>query len=216
LITQIATATAALTWMATETIIRGAPSVMGMVSGAVAGLVAITPASGYVDPTGAFIIGLLAGPVCYGGAQMKRYLGYDDALDAFGVHAIGGMLGGILTGFFATDQVVAGYNGVFYANTHLGGTQLGIQLYAIVTTTGWSAFMSFIILMAIDLTWGLRVSAETEEMGLDMAIYQESISGSQHSHNGSKTNLAGLVPPTKVIQGGEFELVNTGDAPPEV
>jgi len=197
---------------------------VGMVSGAVAGLVAITPASGYVDPTGAFIIGLLAGPVCYGGAQMKRYFGYDDALDAFGVHAVGGILGGIMTGFFATDQVVAGYNGVFYAGTTIGGTQLGNQLYAIVTTAGWSAFMSFIILMSIDLTIGLRVSAETEEAGMDVAVFQESIGSSAHS-KGSNSNLAGMVPTIKVLQvqpaattnGAEYEMVqNRADHPMEV
>ena len=91
--------------MAAEWAIRGKPSVLGMISGAVAGLVCITPASGYVDMTGAFFIGFFGGPLCYAGAQLKHMMGYDDALDAFGVHAIGGIVGGIATGFFATDQV---------------------------------------------------------------------------------------------------------------
>ena len=105
LATQIATSMAALTWLATEWAVRGKPSVLGMISGAVAGLVCITPASGYVDMTGAFFIGFFGGSLCYAGAQAKHLLGYDDALDAFGVHAIGGIVGGIATGFFATDQV---------------------------------------------------------------------------------------------------------------
>jgi len=186
LTTQISTATAALTWMISERAVRGKPSVLGMVSGAVAGLVAITPASGFVDQTGAFIIGLLAGPVCYFGAQLKNHLGYDDALDAFGVHAIGGIFGGIMTGFFAT-RYVAGFNsdgvgidGVFYSDTHTGGTQLGKQIYGIVVTAGWAAFMSFIILKGIDMTIGLRVTDEQEDVGLDEALHKESIFGSEH------------------------------------
>jgi Amt family ammonium transporter len=157
-----------------------------MVSGAIAGLVSITPAAGYVDPTGAFIIGLLGGPVCYFGAQVKHHAGFDDALDAFGVHAIGGIYGGIMTGFFATSHV-AGFNadgvgidGVFYAGTHIGGTQLGKQIYGIVVVAGWAAFMSFIILMALDMTIGLRVTDEQEEEGLDEALHKESIFDSQH------------------------------------
>jgi Amt family ammonium transporter len=105
LATQIATSTAALTWMLVEWAVRKKQSVLGMISGAVAGLVCITPAAGYVDMTGAFFIGFFGGPLCYLGAQLKHYLGYDDALDAFGVHAIGGIVGGIANGFFATDQV---------------------------------------------------------------------------------------------------------------
>jgi len=105
LATHIATSVASLTWLMTEWVIRKKPSVLGMISGAVAGLVCITPCSGYVDMTGAFFIGFFGGPLCYLGAQLKHYLGYDDALDAFGVHAIGGIVGGIANGFFATDQV---------------------------------------------------------------------------------------------------------------
>jgi Amt family ammonium transporter len=105
LATHISTSVAALMWLATEWAVRGKPSVLGMISGAVAGLVCITPSSGYVDMTGAFLIGFFGGPLCYAGSQLKHFLGYDDALDAFGVHAIGGIIGGIATGFFATDQV---------------------------------------------------------------------------------------------------------------
>eukprot|EP01034_Spumella_vulgaris_P030934 gene30934-38233_t len=186
LTTQIATGTAAMTWMMTEWAVRGTPSVLGMVSGAIAGLVSITPAAGFVDPTGAFIIGLLGGPVCYFGAQLKHYAGFDDALDAFGVHAIGGIFGGLMTGFFATHYVDGqnadgvGIDGVFYADTHIGGTQFGKQIYGIVVVSGWAAFMSLIILMSLDLTIGLRVSDEQEDEGLDEALHKESIFDSQH------------------------------------
>lgn len=177
LCTQIATAIASLGWMCSEWYVRKYPSVLGMVSGAVAGLVAITPASGFVDPTGAFFIGLFAGPVCYFSSQLKFKLQYDDALDSFGVHAVGGILGGILTGFFATSDIGGGtLNGVFYANTEIGGGQLGKQLYAIVVTIGYAAFVTFLILKSIDLTMGLRVTEKDELEGLDHALYKENIS----------------------------------------
>lgn len=175
LMTQISTATAAMTWLFSEWYMRKQPSVLGMVSGAIAGLVAITPASGFVDPTGAFFIGFIAGPACYFGSQLKHYLGYDDALDGFGVHAIGGALGGVLTGFFATDTIAPGINGVFYASTKVGGTQLGNQIYAIVVCAGWAAFCTFLILQALEMTMGLRVSEETEDKGMDHSLYGESI-----------------------------------------
>eukprot|EP01040_Poterioochromonas_malhamensis_P007788 gene7788-8421_t len=175
LCTQIATGLATLSWLFTEWLIRGQPSLQGTVSGAVAGLVAITPASGYVDQTGAFFIGLIAGPVCYFGAQLKHHLGYDDALDAFGVHAIGGILGGILTGFFATDAVTGRTNGVFYTDTHYGGRQLGIQLYAITFAVFWSLVLTLCILFIVDKTIGARVSEAEEEMGLDKSYHGESV-----------------------------------------
>lgn len=177
LVTQISAGTAGLSWMFTEWLVRKRPSVLGIVSGAVAGLVAITPASGYVDPTGGFIIGLLAGPICYFGAQMKHFFGYDDALDAFGVHAIGGIFGGIATGFFANPHVddLSANAGVFYANTYHGGRQLGFQLYAIICTLGWSVFMTSILLFAIDKTIGLRVSEDQEEAGLDSSLHGETV-----------------------------------------
>lgn len=175
LTTQIATGLSTLSWMITEWLVRGQPSVQGTVSGAVAGLVAITPASGYVDQTGAFFIGLIAGPVCYFGAQLKHYLGYDDALDAFGVHAVGGIIGGILTGFFATAAVSGRPNGVFYTDTHYGGRQLGIQLYAITFSVFWALILTFGILLVVDFTIGARVTEKEEEIGLDKSIHGESI-----------------------------------------
>lgn len=176
LATHISTATASLTWLIAEWIESGQPKLVAIASGAVAGLVAITPASGFVDPTGAFFIGFIAGPVCMFGAKLKHYLGYDDALDSFGVHGIGGITGGILTGFFATDQVAGGtINGLFYTNTKDGGHQLGVQIYAIVVVAGWSAFMTFVILKALDLTIGLRISEKDEEDGLDSSLHGETI-----------------------------------------
>jgi Amt family ammonium transporter len=175
LATHIATGCATLSWMAVEWVIRGQPSVLGAVSGAVAGLVAVTPASGYIDPTGAFFIGLLAGPVCYFGCQAKKLLGYDDALDAFGVHAVGGILGGVLTGFFATDSVSGRTNGVFYTDTFYGGRQLGIQIYAIVFSVFWAAVFTVGILFIVDKTMGLRVSESDEQVGLDKSIHGESM-----------------------------------------
>mmetsp|Transcript_15959 Transcript_15959/g.35320 ORF Transcript_15959/g.35320 Transcript_15959/m.35320 type:complete len:452 (-) Transcript_15959:295-1650(-) len=179
LTTQISTGCAALSWMTTEWYFRGKPSVMGMVSGAVAGLVAITPGAGFVDPTGAFFIGLLAGPVCYGGVQLKHWMGYDDALDAFGVHGIGGALGGILVGFFASSHVnaTAGVDGVLYAGTHSGEgwRQVGLQVYGITVCGAYSAAVSLVLLLAIERTMGLRVSEAEEDEGLDKSLHAETL-----------------------------------------
>jgi len=173
LTTQIATSVASLSWMLTELVIRKQPSVLGMVSGIIAGLVSITPACGFVDQTGAFIIGLLAGPWCYFWASIKTRLGYDDALDAFGVHATGGILGGFLVGLFAKEEIGGG-NGAFYGD---GGEQLKVQIYGMLTSIAWSGGVSFLILKAIDMTWGLRVSAQDELEGLDASIHGETITG---------------------------------------
>lgn len=177
LATQIATGAAALSWMVTEWIYRKKPSIQGLVSGAISGLVAITPASGYVNQSGAFVTGLLAGPVCLLGVRIKHYFGYDDALDAFGVNAIGGILGSIMTGFFANEDVsgIDGANGVFYADTYNGGTQLGIQIYGVIFTILWTTFFTAVILFVLDKTLGLRVSASTELHGLDSSIHGETV-----------------------------------------
>jgi Amt family ammonium transporter len=184
LATQIATATASLSWMITEIVYRKKPSVLGMVNGAVAGLVCITPACGYVDMTGAFFIGLIGGCGCFFGSRLKQWLfKIDDALDAFGVHAIGGIIGGILTGFFANPNVYAAmpngntthYTGVFYGNTNLGGHQLAYQITGILFSIAWSGIVSFVLLKGIDLTIGLRVTESDEEQGLDASIHGETI-----------------------------------------
>src|SRR4051794_3110956 len=170
-VTQIATATAALTWMFVEWAIKGKPSVLGIISGAVAGLVAITPASGFVDPRGALIIGIVAGVACYWGATwLKNTLGYDDSLDAFGVHGIGGAVGAILTGVLAVAAVGGeGKSGLIDGNAHQGV----IQLYGIGVVVAYDAIVSLVLLKIIDLVIGLRVDTDTEREGLDLAIHGE-------------------------------------------
>jgi Amt family ammonium transporter len=173
--TQIATAAAALAWMFAEWIIAKKPSVLGMISGAVAGLVAITPASGFVDPMGALIIGLVAGVVCYISAvHMKKLFGYDDSLDAWGVHGVGGALGAILTGVFANSAINSlGKGWLIDGNGH----QMLIQLYDVLGTFVYCAIVTFIILKVIDLVIGLRVSKEVEVEGLDINLHGETVHG---------------------------------------
>jgi len=171
--TQIATAGAALAWMAAEWIIAKKPSVLGMISGAVAGLVAITPASGFVDPVGALIIGLAAGVVCYCSAVwMKKALGYDDSLDAWGVHGVGGALGAILTGAFAKNSINSLGKGWL---TDGNAGQMLIQFYDVAAVFIYCAIVTFIILKVIDLTVGLRVSPEVEVEGLDINLHGETV-----------------------------------------
>jgi Amt family ammonium transporter len=176
--TQIATAAAGLGWMFAEWIFKGKPSVLGICSGAVAGLVAITPASGFVETEGALVIGLAAGVVCFWSAtSLKHLMGYDDSLDAFGVHAIGGMLGAILTGVFARADVIAG--SVAGADPAKGGLvsghpeQILIQLEGIAVVILFDAVVSFVLLKIIDMVIGLRVDEETEVEGLDLALHGE-------------------------------------------
>jgi Amt family ammonium transporter len=170
-VTQIATATAALTWMFVEWGLRRKPSVLGIISGAVAGLVAITPASGFVDPRGALIIGIAAGIACYWGATgLKHMFGYDDSLDAFGVHAVGGAVGAILTGVLAVAAVGGdGHSGLIDGNPH----QVLIQLYAVGCTIAYDAIVSLILLKVIDLVIGLRVHIDAEREGLDLSLHGE-------------------------------------------
>ena len=172
-VTQIATATAALAWMFTEWTLKGKPSVLGIISGAVAGLVAITPASGFVDPRGALIIGIAAGVVCYWGTTwLKHALGYDDSLDVFGVHGIGGAVGAFLTGVFAVAWVGGeGKSGLIDGNPH----QVITQLYGIAVVALYDAIASLILLKLVDLTIGLRVDTEIEREGLDLAIHGEAV-----------------------------------------
>jgi Amt family ammonium transporter len=173
--TQIATAAAAMSWMAVEWVIARKPSVLGMISGAVAGLVAITPASGYVDPKGALIIGLAAGAVCYTSAVwVKRAFGYDDALDCWGVHGVGGALGALLTGVFASNAINSSAHGwLIDGNAH----QMLIQFYDVGATFLYCAVVSFIILKLIDMAIGLRVSKEVEVEGLDINLHGEVVHG---------------------------------------
>ena len=170
LVTQISTATAAVAWMFVEWAKHGKPSALGIVTGAVAGLVAITPASGSVGPIGALVIGIVSGVVCFWGAtSLKTQLGYDDSLDAFGVHGIGGIVGALLTGVFVAE----GLGGVGLAEGMTIGTQVWAQLLSIIVTLVWSGVLSFIILKIVDATVGLRVEEDEERMGLDLSQHNE-------------------------------------------
>jgi Amt family ammonium transporter len=170
-VTQIATATAALAWMFVEWALRGKPTVVGICSGAVAGLVAITPASGFVGPAGALAIGVVAGIACYWGATgLKHMFGYDDALDCFGVHGIGGAAGAILTGVFAIEQY-GGTAGLIEGNA----AQVLNQVYGVAIVVVYDAIVSLIILKIIDLVIGLRVSVDIEREGLDIALHGEAV-----------------------------------------
>jgi ammonium transporter, Amt family len=162
--TQFATAGAALGWMFTEWMIKGKPSVLGIASGAVAGLVAITPASGFVGPSAGVVIGLVAGVACFFSAtSLKKALGYDDSLDAFGVHCIGGIIGALLTGVFASKEI-SGADG-----------SVVTQLWGVGSTLIYGFGMSFLILKVIDMTMGLRVTEEQEREGLDISLHGEHV-----------------------------------------
>ena len=169
-VTQIATATAALTWMFTEWWAHGKPSALGIASGAVAGLVAITPASGFVGPMGALVIGVTAGVGCYiASVRVKKALGYDDALDVFGVHAVGGTIGAILTGVF----VDAALGGAGLAEGVSMGAQVGKQFVGVAATIIYCFIASIIILKVVDGMVGLRVTQDEETEGLDLILHDE-------------------------------------------
>ena len=170
-VTQFATAMAGFTWMLVEWAMRGKPTVIGIATGAVAGLVAITPASGFVGPMGSLVIGVAAGVVCYWGCTgLKHMFGYDDALDAFGVHAVGGIVGALLTGVFAVEQY-GGTAGAFYGNVQ----QFINQCIGVATVFVYDVIVSLIILKIIDIFIGLRVSEEVEREGLDLALHGEAV-----------------------------------------
>ena len=168
-VTQIAAAAAGLSWMFLEWILRGKPSGLGMISGAISGLVAITPAAGFVDPMGALLIGIAAGMVCYWGAtSLKRMAGYDDSLDAFGIHGVGGIVGALLTGVFAVEAI-GGTPGLLEG----AGAQVITQVYGVAVTIVYCAVVTFIILKVIQVTVGLRVEEDTETIGLDIRLHGE-------------------------------------------
>ena len=163
-VTHIATAAAALAWMFTEWLVKGKPSVLGICSGAVAGLVAITPASGFVGPNSAVLIGVAAGVICFfSSTSVKKAFGYDDSLDAFGVHCIGGIVGALLTGALVSKEISGATGSVL------------LQLKGVSATLIWSFVWSLIILKVIDLTIGLRVTADEEREGLDITQHGESL-----------------------------------------
>jgi len=174
LVTQVATATAVLAWCVAEKVVFGKSSLLGACSGAVAGLVAITPASGFVGPIGALAIGAAAGVLCFCSvAFMKKALGYDDSLDAFGVHGIGGIVGAILTGVFVSSS----FGGAGLAENMSIGGQVFVQIKAILVTIIYCAVVTFIILKVIDMVVGLRVDEEAEREGLDITSHGEQVLG---------------------------------------
>jgi Amt family ammonium transporter len=178
-VTNTATAAAALGWMITEWIKRGKPTVLGAASGAVAGLVAITPASGFVGPVSSILVGAVAGVVCFFACNLKPRFGYDDSLDVVGVHAVGGTWGALATGLFATKAINdAGANGLFFGNAG----QLGIQAVAVMATWAFAFLGSYILLKVVDAVVGLRVTEEEEFLGLDV---------SQHSENAYAFEVSG-------------------------
>ncbi len=171
-VTQIATAAAALGWMFAEWMTHGKPTILGIASGAVAGLVAITPASGFVGPMGAIAIGVAAGVLCYFAATaVKKAFGYDDSLDAFGVHAVGGAIGAILTGVFVFKSL-GGQGNTSIADITMGG-QVWIQCIGVITTVVYDAVVTFIIIKIVQWVIGLRVTEEQEAEGLDLALHDE-------------------------------------------
>ncbi len=171
LVTQLATAAAAVSWMFMEWFNHGKPSVLGIASGAVAGLVAVTPASGSVGPMGAIVIGIASGVICfYTSTRLKRMLGYDDSLDVFGIHAVGGIVGALLTGVFSA--VALGGSGFGGDNTGIGG-QVAAQLLGVGVTVVYSFIISMVVLKVLDALIGLRVAHDEEEQGLDLSLHDE-------------------------------------------
>jgi len=171
LVTQIATAAASLAWMSTEWIVSKKPSVLGLISGAVAGLVAITPASGFVDPMGALLLGIIAGVVCYiASVSLKHAFGYDDSLDVWGIHGVGGAVGAILTGIFAVEAI-GGTPGVLEGNFG----QLWTQIEGVIATILYCGVVSFILLKVVDMIVGLRVTRDIEVEGLDINLHGETV-----------------------------------------
>jgi len=169
-VTHIASAVAALSWITVEWKHRGNPTTLGAASGAVAGLVAITPASGFVGPVSAIIIGALAGAICYGGVLLKTRLGYDDSLDVVGIHGLGGTWGALATGLFASKAINPNAsNGLFFGNP----AQIWIQFLSVIATMVFAFVMTLIILKVVDLAIGLRMTQEDEVRGMDISLHNE-------------------------------------------
>ena len=168
-VSQIAAAAAALTWMACEYVQNRRFTVLGAISGAIAGLVAITPASGFVEPMAALLIGICGGFVCYFGATWLKFkLGYDDSLDAFGVHGVGGIVGAILTGVFATESITGEAMRPMLE-------QVWIQAESVIATMVYAAIVTYVLLKIVDKLIGIRVSLEEERIGLDLSLHGERV-----------------------------------------
>jgi Amt family ammonium transporter len=166
--THLAAGAAALSWAIAEWVKQGKPTALGVASGLVAGLVCITPAAGFVSPTSAVVMGLAVGPVCYGAVMLKGKLGYDDALDAFGIHGVGGALGAILTGVFAAEAW-GGAQGFVDGNSEL----VINNAIGVLAAATYSVVVTFVILKVLDVTIGLRVSTDEENEGLDTNLHGE-------------------------------------------
>ena len=170
-VTQIAPAAAALAWMFAEWITHGKPSVLGIASGAISGLAAVTPASGFVGPGGALAIGLISGVICFWGASgLKRAFGYDDSLDVFAIHGLGGITGAVLTGVFAVEAI-GGTPGAIEGNVE----QIATQIFGVLVTIVYCASVTFVLLRVIELAMGIRVEAQQEQEGLDIALHGEGV-----------------------------------------
>lgn len=169
-VTHVASSAAAVSWMSLEWIHRGKPTTLGVASGAVAGLVAITPGSGFVGTMPALIVGLAAGGICYGGVLLKGLMGYDDSLDVVAIHGLGGTWGALATGLFASTSVnPAGGDGLFFGNPG----QLWVQVVSVAVTIVFAFVMTFLILKVVELVMGIRVDEEEEEKGLDLMLHNE-------------------------------------------
>ena len=179
--TFVATAAAGLSWLLVEQVVRGKPSLLGAASGVVAGLVAVTPASGYAGPMGSVVLGLIVSPICFFFvSKVKSYFGYDDSLDVFGVHCIGGITGALMTGIldapYLGGQGIADYStkpGTMVAGTYDMLGQLWIQCQAVIVTLAWSSIGATVLFLLIDKTWGMRATVEVEQEGLDIAEHGE-------------------------------------------
>ncbi|MQA84199.1 MAG: ammonium transporter [Streptosporangiales bacterium] len=179
--TQVATAAAALSWILVEKLRNGHATTLGLASGAIAGLVAITPAAGSVEPLGAIAIGAIAGAVCAYAISLKYRLRYDDSLDVVGVHLVGGAVGALLIGFFATEAVTGGANGLFYGG---GLTQLGLQAVAVAAVGAYSFVLTYVIGKVIDWTMGFRIHEEDEVQGIDVVAHAETAYDLDAAHSG--------------------------------
>jgi Amt family ammonium transporter len=172
LVTHLAASMGSLTWNFSEYLVTGKHTVMGMIKGALSGLVGITPGSGFVDCNGGIFIGIISGMLCFGAAHIKDYFDIDDSSDALGIHVVGGVIGGILIAFFARKEF-GGVDGIFYAGDDSGGHLLGKQIYGIVVTSGWSCFVSYALLLFVNTFLGMRVSESEEREGLDVKMHGE-------------------------------------------
>lgn len=198
--TQIASSSAGLIWMLMELIYNGQPSIVGLMNGSIAGLVTITPCAGYISPSGSFFVGLIGGIGCFYGVKIKTRFEFDDALDCFGIHAVGGILGNLSVGCFAQESI-GGVDGAFYGN----GTQLAKQIYGTLLTIGYCAVCTALVFYFIEFTMGLRLSEMEERSGMDRVVHNTNMysqlalpSNASTLHNNNAGNSTVAVPSLKL------------------